>query len=40
MTIISSAAQNRRLPAGHAYCVPVVREMPRPLSQGLGDSAW
>jgi hypothetical protein len=37
---ISTPTQTRRLPVGHAYCVPVVREMPRPLSHGAGDSAW
>jgi hypothetical protein len=40
MTFITPATQTRRLPVGHAYSVPVVREMPRPLAQGIGDSAW
>jgi O-acetylserine/cysteine efflux transporter len=39
MTILSTATQTRRLPVGHAYCVPVVRETPRPQSVA-GDSAW
>jgi O-acetylserine/cysteine efflux transporter len=39
MTIFSTATQPRRLPVGHAYCVPVVREMPRPLSPAA-DTAW
>lgn len=39
MTVLSPSA-SRRLPSGHAHCVPVVREMPRPVPHGLGDSAW
>ena len=24
----------------HTYCVPVVREVPRPTPAGLGSAAW
>jgi hypothetical protein len=30
----------QRLSEAHAYTVPVVRELPRPIPQGLGSDAW
>jgi hypothetical protein len=39
MTRMATTTASRRRPT-HAYCVPVVREMPRPLPQGMGDSCW
>ena len=30
----------QRLSEAHTYTVPVVRELPRPTPQGLGDTAW
>jgi hypothetical protein len=27
-------------PSAHTYSVPVVRELPRPIPQGLSSSAW
>ena len=32
--------QLRRPSGAHFYAVPVVREVPRPLPQGLGTTAW
>jgi hypothetical protein len=29
-----------RLSEAHTYSVPVVRELPRPILNGLGGSAW
>jgi hypothetical protein len=26
--------------AGHAYCLPVVRELPRPVADPAGDRTW
>ena len=26
--------------AGHAYCLPVVRELPRPVVDPAGDRTW
>jgi hypothetical protein len=30
----------QRLSEAHMYTVPVVRELPRPIPQGLGGTAW
>ena len=30
----------QRLPEAHTYSTPVVRELPRPIPQGLGGTAW
>ena len=30
----------QRLSEAHAYTVPVVRELPRPIPHGLGSTAW
>ena len=29
-----------RRSAAHIYSTPVVRELPRPVPQGLGSTAW
>jgi hypothetical protein len=26
--------------AGHVYCLPVVRELPRPVADPAGDRTW
>ena len=26
--------------AGHAYCLPVVRELPLPVADPVGDRTW
>jgi hypothetical protein len=31
---------SRPTPAPHAYCLPVVREIPRPAAAISGSSAW
>ncbi len=30
----------QRLSEAHMYSTPVVRELPRPIPQGLGSTAW
>ena len=30
----------QRLPEAHTYSTPVVRELPRPIPQGFGSTAW
>jgi hypothetical protein len=35
-----SAARRPDVPAGHAYTVPVVRELPRPVPDAVGDRSW
>jgi hypothetical protein len=30
----------QRLSEAHTYSIPVVRELPRPIPQGLGGTAW
>ena len=30
----------QRLSEAHIYTTPVVRELPRPIPQGLGGTAW
>ena len=30
----------QRLTEAHTYSTPVVRELPRPIPQGLGGTAW
>lgn len=30
----------QRLSEAHIYSTPVVRELPRPIPQGLGSTAW
>ena len=30
----------QRLSEAHIYNTPVVRELPRPIPQGLGGTAW
>jgi hypothetical protein len=30
----------QRLSESHAFTVPVVRELPRPIPHGLGNAAW
>jgi len=42
MTIAVVPARRRRSDAGpgHAYCVPVVRELPSPPVNRVRDGAW
>lgn len=42
MTIAVASAPRRRSDAGpvHAYCLPVVRELPAPPVSGARDLAW
>jgi hypothetical protein len=38
MTIVVTA--QRRIAAGHAFCVPVVRELPAPRPAAAVAAAW
>ncbi|MGH2969873.1 MAG: hypothetical protein ACRDK0_12530 [Solirubrobacteraceae bacterium] len=42
MTILATIPARRRTDvlAGHVYAVPVVRELPRPPAELVGDRCW
>jgi hypothetical protein len=35
-----NVARRPDVPAAHAYTVPVVRELPRPAADAVGDRSW
>ncbi len=37
---ISPPASLREAVAGHAYCIPVVRELPLPVADPAADRSW
>jgi hypothetical protein len=37
---ISPPAPRSEAVAGHAYCLPVVRELPLPVADLAGDRSW
>ena len=40
VALFSPPAQRTDAVAGHAYCLPVVRELPPPVADPAGDRTW
>jgi hypothetical protein len=40
VALISPPAPRTDAVAGHAYCLPVVRELPLPVADRAGDRSW
>jgi hypothetical protein len=40
VALISPPAPRTDAVAGHAYCLPVVRELPLPVADPAGDRSW
>jgi hypothetical protein len=40
VALISPPAPRTDAVAAHAYCIPVVRELPLPVADRAGDRSW